>query len=359
MILPSPRVARRGSFTALTGRPGERNTKEAMLPLPPFTYHAPATLPEALSLLSEHGMDALPMAGGTDLLVNLKHRLYDARHVVGLRGLPELRGIREEPDGAVVLGALTPIAELTRNPLVRSRLPSLAAAAGAIAGPQLREMGTLGGNLCLDTRCVYVNQSRFWRQALGGCLKKDGTTCHVVPGGRNCVAAASCDTAPVLATLGARVNLASVAGEREVTVAALYVADGIRNHVRRPDELLVSVRVPPLPAGLVAGFAKLRMREAIDFPALSIAVALLAPGGRVERVAVTVGALAARPHAVAGLERFRGRIWGRDVADEIGALTRRQCHPLANINVDPEWRREVLAVHVRRAFAAAGALPAG
>ncbi len=329
----------------------------AMLPLPPFEYHAPRTLPEALRILRDHPGDAMPMAGGTDLLPNLKHGLYGARHVVGLRGLEELRGVRERPDGSLALGALTSIAEISRHPLVRARLPSLAAAASQVAGPQLREMGTLGGNLCLDTRCVYINQTHFWRQALGYCLKKDGTVCHVVQGGQRCVAAASNDTAPALWSLGARVRLASAAGERELPLRELYVADGVRNSVRREDEILVEAIVPPLPEGLRAGFSKLRMRAAIDFPALSVAVALFAPAGKVERLSLVVSALAARPHEVRGLERLTGRPWGPELLREAGELAQRQCHPLTNINVDPEWRRAVLPAYVRKAFESAGALP--
>ncbi len=327
-----------------------------MLTLPVFEYHAPTSLAEALKLLAAHPGDSMPMAGGTDLLPNLKHRLYDVSHVVGLRGIDELRGTRVESDGAVVLGALTPIAELVKSDVVRTQLPSLAQAAALIAGPQLREMGTLGGNLCLDTRCVYVNQTHFWRAALGYCLKRDGTVCHVVKGGQSCVAAASNDTAPVLLSLGATVRLASARGTRELPLAELYTSDGVRNTVRARDELLVEARVPPRPPGLRAGYAKLRLRAAIDYPALSVAVAVATAGEKVAHLSVVVGALAAQPRVVRGLERFHGHAWGRPLVDEIGALTQKQCHPLTNINVDPEWRREVLPVYVRRAFTAAGAL---
>jgi 4-hydroxybenzoyl-CoA reductase subunit beta len=329
----------------------------AMLTLPSFEHHAPTSLEEALRILADHPGDSMPMAGGTDLIPNLKHRLYDVRHVVSLKKLAELRGLREAPDGALTLGALTPIAELARSALVREKLPSLAQAASEIAGPQLREMGTLGGNLCLDTRCVYINQTHFWRKALGYCLKKDGTVCHVVAGGKNCVAAASNDTAPVLLSLGATVRLASPRGDRTLPLAELYLTDGIRNNARAPDEILVEATVPPRPAGLRAGYAKLRTRAAIDYPALSVAVALLVGSGdKVERLSVVVSALAARPHAVRGLDKLLGKRFGRTLVDEIGALAQKQCHPLTNINVDPEWRREVLPVYVRRAFQAAGAL---
>ncbi|MHB1843411.1 MAG: FAD binding domain-containing protein [Deltaproteobacteria bacterium] len=324
-----------------------------MLPLPPFELHAPTTLSEALRILQEHPGDALPMAGGTDLLPNLKHGLYDAGHVVGLRAIRELRGVRERPDGSISLGALTSIAELATNPVVRSRLPSLALAASQVAGPQLREMGTLGGNLCLDTRCVYVNQTHFWREALGFCLKKDGTACHVVAGGQRCVAAASNDTAPALWSLGARVRLASAAGERELPLSAFYVADGIRNTVRRPDEILVEAIVPRLSGELRMGFSKLRMRAAIDFPALSVGAAFGLNGEVVSSLSVVVSALAARPHEVRGLERLIGRPFGPELVREVGLSAQKQCHPLTNINVDPEWRRAVLPVYVRKAFEAA------
>ena len=164
-----------------------------MLTLPALTVHRPSTVAEAARLLSEHP-DARVLAGGTDLGPNLKHGLYETQHLVALRGLSkELRYVREE-DGEIRLGALCTLDQLAADPTILQKLPALADACGRIAGPQLRRMGTLGGNLCLDTRCVYVNQTYFWRNALGYCLKKDGTLCHVVEGGKRCVAAASNDS---------------------------------------------------------------------------------------------------------------------------------------------------------------------
>src|SRR6185312_7851562 len=170
------------------------------------------------------------------------------------------------------------------NELVKSRLPALSEACVQIAGPQLRRMGTLGGNLCLDTRCVYINQSYFWRSALGFCLKKDGTLCHVVAGGQRCVAAASNDTAPVLLALDASVRTVSPRGERTMPLREFYVADGIHNTVLAPDELLTEVRVPAAAARRKQAFAKLRTRAAIDFPAMNLAVALELDGNAVKQV---------------------------------------------------------------------------
>src|SRR5438309_3860788 len=237
-----------------------------MMTLPAVDVLRPDTVAEAVAQLAAHPGARL-LAGGTDIVPNLKYGMYETQHLVALRGLSrELRYVRiEEAGGEMRLGALCSIDELARDATVRARLPALAEACAQIAGPQLRRMGTLGGNLCLDTRCVYVNQTYFWRSALGFCLKKDGTACHVVARGQRCVAAASNDTAPVLLALGASVKLVSPRGERVVPLEEFYVADGIHNTVLAPDELLVEVRVPASAATLRQAFHKLRTRAAIDF----------------------------------------------------------------------------------------------
>jgi 4-hydroxybenzoyl-CoA reductase subunit beta len=324
-----------------------------MLTLPPFEYHSPSTIEEAVSLLSQHRGKVKVIAGGTDLVPNMKHRLFTPAHVVGLKGIPGLDQIAG--DGPLIrLGAMCTIAQLARDPLVQKRLPSLAAAASQIAGPQLREAGTLGGNLCLDTRCVYYNQTYFWRKALGFCLKKDGTVCHVVQGGQRCVAAASNDTVPVLMTLDARVRIAGPSGVREIPLSQLYVPDGIVNTVLKPEELVVEVLVPNSDGRVLAGYQKVRVRASIDYPALTIAVAAkVDPANSVEWIRTVISALGARPHAVGGLERFRGRLFDNALVTEVAQIAYRQCHPLTNINVDPAWRREMIPVFVRRAFAQA------
>ena len=205
-----------------------------MLTLPAFEYHSASSIGEAVALLSEYRGQVKVVAGGTDLIPNMKHRLFTPAHLVGLKAIPDLDCIAEEGE-EILLGAMCTMAQLARDPLVGKVLPSLADAAAQIAGPQLREVGTLGGNLCLDTRCVYYNQTYFWRKALGFCLKKDGTVCHVVQGGQRCVAAASNDTAPVLMTLGARVRIVGPTGVRDLPVSELYVPDGIVNNFLSPE----------------------------------------------------------------------------------------------------------------------------
>ncbi len=326
-----------------------------MLTLPAFEYHAPTSLAQALALLQLHGPRAKLIAGGTDVVPNMKHRLFTPEHVIGLKAVSELHCIREEAE-ALIIGPMITVADLERDERVGRLFPSLKSALGQIAGPQLREMGTLGGNLCLDTRCVYYNQTLFWRKSLGYCLKKDGTVCHVVTSGKNCVAAASNDSAPVLITLDASVKLASPRGERVLKLDAFYVPDGIINTVLAPDELLVEVRIPKVPGRGVAAYLKLRTRAAIDYPALSVAVAArLDPAGKIEDVKMVISALAARPHVVKRLEAFIGRLLDDQTIGELAQIAHKQCHPLTNINVDPVWRREMIPVFVRRAWDAATA----
>lgn len=331
-----------------------------MLRLPRYRYHRPRALAEAVELLARHE-DALPIAGGTDLVPNMKHRLWTPGHLVALGGLAELAGITARSDDDqpvawddpaarwIAIGAVTTLHTVATHPAIGHRLPALARAAGLVAGPQLRHRGTLGGNLCLDTRCTYYNQTAFWRHALGYCLKKDGTVCHVTKVGRKCVAAHSADTPPVLWTLDAVVDLVGPEGERTVPVRDFFVADGSWNTVRRREEIVRRIRVPVRAIARAQGYAKLRLRKAIDFPLLSVAVAATLEGERVAELRLVVSALGARPREVTGLERAAG-LPLPEAAELAAELAWRQCHPLENIPVDPEWRRAMVPVFVRRAM---------
>jgi 4-hydroxybenzoyl-CoA reductase subunit beta len=334
-----------------------------MLRLHEYRYHRPAALADAVALLRDHA-DAMAIAGGTDLMPNMKHRLFTPRHLVALKGVSELHGIglanadgapvAEDDAGAtqLVIGAAETLSGVARHPLVRRIVPALADAAGHVAGPQIRNAGTLGGNLCLDTRCTYYNQSFFWRQALGFCLKKDGTVCHVTRVGKKCVAANSADTPPVLIALGAAVDLVGPEGARTVSVDDFFVANGEWNTVRRRDELLVRVRIPLPAPGVRMGYRKVRQREAIDFPLLSLAAAAnLGDDGTARSLSLVVSALGARPKLVTGLDRVvAGHPLG-EVADAVAAQAFKQCHPLENLIVDTEWRRAMVPVYVKRLLA--------
>lgn len=332
-----------------------------MLRLPPYRYHRPGSVDEAVALLGEHGSDAMLIAGGTDLLPNMKHRLFEPGHLVALKGLSELKGIREE-DGVLRIGAAESLTSVARHPDVKRLFPALADAAGHVAGPQLRNMGTLGGNVCLDTRCTYYNQTAFWREALGYCLKKDGTVCHVTKVGKKCVAAHSADTPPVLMVLDATLVLAGPEGRREIPVKDFFVADGIANTRRAPGEILTEIRVPLAAAASASkrmAYAKLRQRKSIDFPLLTVAVAgEVAGDGSVVALEGVVTALGSRPRELGGWGDLAvGRTLDDDLMDELALKAHKQCHPLENIIVDPEWRRAMVPVYVRRALDALRAGP--
>lgn len=321
-----------------------------MLPLPSFQLHQPSTLAEALALLAAHP-DARLIAGGTDLLPNLKHRLLEPPHLISVRGLsPALAQVERLPDGGLRVGALCTLAQVRDDATIQAEASALAQAAGHVAGPQLQNMGTLGGNVMLDTRCVYYNQTLFWRQALGYCLKKDGGACHVVKGGKHCVAAHSSDTAPALLALGASVVLVSPRGERAVLLRELYKTPG-DDHLRcQRDEVLTHVLIPPRPAGLRSGYSKLRVRQAIDFPALNMAAAF-APDdqGGCASLSLYVSALGAVPKDLSGLAKpYLGHPLDAATMDAIAEEARRKCVPLSSIHVDPAWRRAMIAPLVRR-----------
>jgi 4-hydroxybenzoyl-CoA reductase subunit beta len=330
-----------------------------MLRLHEYAYHRPRSVQEAAQLLAAHPGRARLIAGGTDMMPNMKHGLVQPGHLIALRQIPELHGI-EERDGELVIGAAESLSAVARHPLVQRHFHALARAAGSVAGPQLRNMGTIGGNLCLDTRCTYYNQTYFWRSALGFCLKKDGDICHVTKVGKKCVAAHSADTAPVLMTLGAVADLTSVGRSRSVPVADFFVADGIENTVRGWDEIVTRIRIPLHDGRLRTAFRKVRQRNSIDFPLLNMAAAIVLDDGRaIERVRLVVSALGARPRVIAGLERVAiGRQLDSGTIDAIAGRAFQQCHPLTSIIVDPDWRRAMVPVYVRRMLAdiAAGAV---
>lgn len=320
-----------------------------MLRLPAFEYHRPETVEEAARLLDEFGGAAMLVAGGTDVIPNMKHRLHEPEHLVSIRGILALREIGIQDD-ALVLGAGATLADVAEHPLVRSHLPALADAAGQVAGPQLRSMGTLGGNLCLDTRCTYYNQTYFWRRSLGFCLKKDGDTCHVTQVGKKCVAAHSADTPPVLWVLGAAVDILSAHGQRSVSVDEFFVADGIHNTVLEPGEIVTRIRVPLPAASVGMAFRKVRQRKSIDFPVLNLALAGRLEGGRIHGLRLVVSGLGARPREVSGLEEVEGAQLSDAAIDAVALQAHKQCRPLTNNIVDPEWRRAMVPVYVRRAL---------
>jgi len=324
-----------------------------MLTLPVFEYVRPASVDDVLRELSEHRGECLLMAGGTDAVPNLKHRLHEPRRVVSLAGVSELKTVREDPQG-LHLGALVTLTALTRLPQLQRDFPAAARAASLVASPQIRNMGTLGGNLCLDTRCTYYNQTYFWREALGFCLKKDGVRCHVVPQGKRCVAAHSSDVAPTLIAYGAEVEIAGPNGRRRVSCDEFFVGDGIHNNILKPDELVTRVTLPAASRGQRGAYRKLRPRAAIDFPMLSVAVAARGTAAKLESLRVVVSALGAKPRLLGAKGSLDPLVAGRAASEEtfaaVAAAAHKQCRPLINVAYDDDWRHAMVPVLVTRAL---------
>ncbi len=315
-----------------------------MLRMPAFRYHHPCSAEEAIQAWHDHD-GAMYIAGGTDLLPNLKHHLHGPAHLVGLTGLPRAEVHRGE-EGWVLDAGLT-LHRLSTHPQLQAELPPLAAAAGLVAGPQIRRMGTLGGNILLDTRCLYYNQSHFWRKALGYCLKKEGEWCHVIGGPKTCVAVQSSDTVPVLLALDASIVLQGAEGKREIKLRDLYHFDGM-NHLKiERGELLVQVLIPHPPEGFRGSYRKLRTRGSIDFPQLGLAITGSWEGDRPQSLEIVVGAVNPKPKPVRGLEEFLGHSLDSAAIEAIAALVRKQTRPNEAVLGDVSWRRAMAEVFTR------------
>jgi 4-hydroxybenzoyl-CoA reductase subunit beta len=321
-----------------------------MMRLPLFEFRSPKTVEEAARILDGEGAKAMPLAGGTDLLPNMKRRQQVPKTLMSLRQIRQLHQI-ELHDSGSRLGACLTLSEVAEDPRFRNGLTALAQAASFVATPQIRNVATLGGNLCLDTRCNYYDQNYEWRKAIGFCLKKDGTTCWVAPGSAKCMAVSSTDTAPALMALGARVRLVSRSGEREVPLAELYQNDGIHYIRRQPNELLTEVLLDSS-HGWKSTYWKLRRRGAFDFPVLSVAAAArFSRNGVVEDARIVVGSAACLPLLAREAAKFLvGRLLNPETIAEAAALTARIAKPLDNTDFDMTWRKRVTTEFVTHAL---------
>jgi 4-hydroxybenzoyl-CoA reductase subunit beta len=312
-----------------------------MMRLPLFEFHAPRTLEEAAQILDGEGTKAMPLAGGTDLLPNMKRRQQVPKALISLRYIEELNRV-EMDDMGWRLGACVTLADIAADLRFRNGFTALAQAASFVATPHIRNMATLGGNICLDTRCNYYDQNYEWRKAINFCLKKDGDTCWVAPGSPKCMAVSSTDTAPALIALGARVRLVSRGGEREVLLADFYNSDGLNYLKRKPNEILTEVLVDSL-HGWKSTYWKLRRRGSFDFPVLSVAAAARISGsGVVEDARIVIGSAASRPLvATASAASLVGRALDADAIVEAAVLAARIAKPLDNTDFDMSWRKRV------------------
>jgi 4-hydroxybenzoyl-CoA reductase subunit beta len=324
--------------------------------LPPFRYLAPRTAREAACLLAEHGPEAMPVAGGTDLYPNMKRRQFTPKVLVGLRLLDEARGITA--NGELTLGALATLTEVSEHPEVRRRWPAIARSAGLVSSPPLRNAGTIGGNLCVDTRCNYYNQTEFWRASIGYCMKRDGDVCLVAPGSETCWAISSTDTAPVMMALGAELTLVARDSQRRIPVKELYGPDGINYLSKRPEEILTQIHVPDR-RGWKMTYRKLRRRGSIDFPILGVAAAVrLAKDGAVEEARIVLGGVYTSPVEARDAGDFlKGRPLDPATIEMAAGIAYKPARPLDNADLGYPWRKRMARIEVARALGELGGFP--
>jgi 4-hydroxybenzoyl-CoA reductase subunit beta len=320
-----------------------------MMRLPRFRYYSPRTISEALAIRADAGADGAFVAGGTDLYPNMKRRQQTPKVVVGLSRIPELARVSEH-DGRLALGAGLLLSQVEHDPRVRKAYPGLAHAVSEISTPPLRNMGTIGGNLLLDTRCNYYDQNYEWRQAIDFCMKKDGTVCWVAPGSPKCLAVQSADSVPVLIAMGARAVLASGEGEREIAVEDLYRNDGIDYVTKRPDELLTQVFLPKS-NGWRASYRKLRRRGAFDFPVLSVGAAVWREGPTVTAARLVLGAVASSPiRLTAAEDALRARPLDESSIADAAAAAVGPSRPMDNTDFSFLWRKSMTSRYVALAL---------
>jgi 4-hydroxybenzoyl-CoA reductase subunit beta len=316
--------------------------------LDPFELHRPASVDEVVQLAGRLAGRFDYLAGGTDLLPNYKMHLNLRPHLIALQDVPELG---ERSVGRI--GAMVRLADLEGDPAVASAYPAVAEAVRQVATPLVRASGTLGGNLLLETRCFFFNQTLPWRQSLGYCLKADGDRCHVVPQKEKCYATFSGDLAPALMVLGAEVELAGPEGRRRLPLPALYdtAGDGIRRTRMRPGELLIAVHLPESAGGFRSTYRKMRIRPSFDFPELGIAAAIRFHGELVEEAHLAAGGLEMAPKLLDSevAELVGGKITP-ERAKSIGEKVRAKVRPVHNTAMAPDYRKRMAGVYVRRAL---------
>src|SRR2546425_478190 len=322
-----------------------------MMRLPKFTYRVPKKISEAVQMIGDAGADAMFVAGGTDLYPNMKRRQQTPKTVISVTRLRELRDIRGDASSGMSIGSSVSLTEICEHPIINRDYGFVADAARLISTPILRNMGTIGGNLLLDTRCNYYDQNYEWRKGINFCMKKDGEICWVAPSSPKCWAVQSSDLAPLMVAIGAKVKLVSEAGERTLDAAALYNDDGISYLNKRPDELLTEIQLPPR-NGMRAVYKKLRRRGSFDFPVLGVAVALdIAEGGIVRNAKLILGGVAPAPIEVTEAQQtLIGKKLDQERINAAAEACYLKARPLDNTDYVMGWRKQMARPFVRRAL---------
>ena len=323
-----------------------------MLRLPEFNYIQPKSLKESARVLADLGAEAMAVAGGTDVYPKMKRGQFTPRHLVSLRALRELKGMRSTKDG-LWIGAGESLTAVSNHPLIAKHFPALAHAAESVSTPQLRNMGTIGGNVLVDTRCNYYDQTFFWRQAVGFCMKKDGDICLVAPGSSKCLAIASSDTAPVLMSLATEAVLVNKQGERRIKISDLYRDDGINFLGKTNDEVLKGLLIPKNALSRRNVYLKLRRRGSFDFPILGVAATMDLDEQKQCRVAsLVLTAVASAPKVVLEASTLlQGKKVTKELIDAVADAAAKISHPLDNADLDYWYRKRMAKVYTQRALA--------
>jgi 4-hydroxybenzoyl-CoA reductase subunit beta len=318
--------------------------------LPKFQYVAPRKVAKAISLQKKSGKF---LAGGTDLFVAMKERISCPDPLIDLNSISELKRIEWDKKKRLRVGALTTLTQLKENLIVQKHFPILSQAVPLMSTPQLQNMGTVGGNLCLDTRCYYYNQSVFFKKRWEPCFKIGGKTCHVVKGGDSCYAVYSGDMAPPLIALGAKVKVMGDRSAKEIGLQKFFSGSGIKPNILKFNELLSEIVIPVPPEHSACSYKKLRLRETIDFPLLGVSV-FLRLGERDERckdIRVVLGAVGPSPFVVEGAAQLmRGKEITPKLIEEVSQIAWKAAHPVANTASSPKYRREMVQVLTKNAI---------
>ena len=322
--------------------------------LPEFRLLRPRTLDEAVGYLAKHGDSIRVLAGGTDLVPSMRQKLFEPEYVLDIRHIEDLRGIHTRPGDGVVIGALTTLTAIERSEHLRKHFPVLTEAAATVASPVLRNMGTIGGNICLDTRCLWYNQSLTWRKACGFCIKKDGDLCHVAPGGSKCWAVFSGDTPPALLCLNAEIEIAGPSGVRRMPLREFYTGIGDSYRKLQTNELVTRIFLPESSADYRGVYRKLRVRGSIDYPLAGVAIALKRSNGHVSDARLAITAVNPAPMLIKGAgQMLEGKSVDETLAAAVGDLAAKTAKPLTTSALTPEYRREMIRVFTKRAVLAA------
>jgi 4-hydroxybenzoyl-CoA reductase subunit beta len=326
-----------------------------MMRLPKFTYLTPGTVAEAVRIIAHTGPEAQFVAGGTDLYPNMKRRQQMPKTVISVMRLAELHQITGDGKSGVTIGASVTLTEICENEVIKRDYPVVASAARTISTPILRNMGTIGGNLLLDTRCNYYDQNYEWRKAINFCLKKDGDICWVAPGSSKCWAVQSSDLVPVMVAIGAKLRLASTLGERQVEASGFYNDDGIEYLQKRPDELLVGIHLPPA-HGWRASYQKLRRRGAFDFPVLGVAACVQFEDSTgsdqvVKDAKIVLGGIAPSPIQVTEAAQILiGNSLNENQMQAAAEAAYVKARPLDNTDFVYQWRKQMARQYTLRAL---------